>query len=160
MKKISILVLTLCVLLISACSSKSTCLEEGTDINALFNEINEKINAGEFESGIFQDQSIDATQLNELYGINADDLEEFIVRVPLVNVSSSEIAIFHVKPDKMDLVKQGVAKRVKDLEEQWKRYLPDQYDDVKNYQTLECGNYYFMVIAKDSEKIIEFIEEK
>ncbi|MEF9920588.1 MAG: DUF4358 domain-containing protein [Erysipelotrichaceae bacterium] len=162
MKKVKIVLLVCCFILLSGCGSNSrTCGEGDIDINALFNDVNEKISDGTFNCGMFQDQSIDASQLTQLYGINAsEDLLEFNVRIPMINVSSSEIAMFHVKNDKMDIVKQGVAKRIKDLEQQWKQYLPDQYEYVKNYQTWTCGDYYFMVIAEDSKKIIDFMKDK
>ncbi|MEF9961813.1 MAG: DUF4358 domain-containing protein [Erysipelotrichaceae bacterium] len=162
MKKVKILLLIGCFMLVSGCSSNTrTCDDGAIDINAVFNDVNEKINDGTYHCGLFQDQSIDASQLSQLYGINAsEDLLEFNVRIPMINVSSSEIAMFHVKNGKMDIVKQGVAKRIKDLEEQWKQYLPDQYEYVKNYKTWVCGDYYYMVIAEDSEKILDYMKDK
>ena len=159
MKKIQKICL---VCLLTACSAGGKkCGSDNVDFNDLFNQINDNINSGEFNAALLQDQSIDASQLKALYGIDAlEDLEEFSVHQSMVNISATEVAMLKVKGDKMDHVVQGVEKRIEDLKVEWKDNTANQLECIKNYKVLECGNYYYMIIAEDASKIKDFIEGK
>lgn len=103
---------------------------------------------------------LDADTLSVLYGISADQLVDYVVRVPMMNVQATEVAFFEVKDGEMDALKAGVAARLANLDEQWKQYLPDQYEMVKNAKTYESGNYYFVVISKNADAIISLLQSQ
>lgn len=82
---------------------------------------------------------LDNDMLSSLYGISAADLEEYVAKVPMVNVKATEFFLPRVK--------SGIAKRQADLEEQWKQYLPDQLELVENYQLVTSDDYVMFAIA-------------
>lgn len=90
---------------------------------------------------------LDDDILSSLYGISAADLEEYVAKMPLMNVQSTEFFIAKVKSGKMDTVKAGIVKRQADLVEQWKQYLSAQLELVENYKLVTNGDYVMFAIA-------------
>lgn len=92
----------------------------------------------------------------DAYGIDTSLLEDYYVSVSMMNVHATEFAIFEVKDEaSIDAVKAGIEKRQKALEEQWKSYLPDQYELVQNAQTIVKGNKILFVINENADKVVE-----
>lgn len=104
---------------------------------------------------------LDSGTIKDLYGINTEELEEYSVKVPLMNVKATEIAILKVKDEKkVQDIKNGIMNRQKKLEKSWEHYLPDQYDLVKNYTLEVKGKYIIFIIHEDAQKAKEiFIKE-
>lgn len=144
------------LMLLTACTSNPTSAE--VDLNKISETIYEKVDSGDLEMGMMS-ENLDATALKDLYDLNIDDLKSYDVRMALINVQASEVAMFEAKDGKIDVVKAGVEKRIENLKELWSQYLPDQYELVKNAQTYEHGNYYFFVVGTDAEAIINLIKE-
>lgn len=144
------------LMLLTACTSNPTSAE--VDLNKISETIYEKVDSGDLEMGMMS-ENLDATALKDLYDLNIDDLKSYDVRMALINVQASEVAMFEAKDGKIDAVKAGVEKRIENLKELWSQYLPDQYELVKNAQTYEHGNYYFFVVGTDAEAIINLIKE-
>lgn len=91
---------------------------------------------------------VDAETLQMVYGISADDLTDYVCKMPLMNVIATEYFIAEVKEGKMDAVKSALVSRQADLDQQWKQYLPEQYELVKNYKLVTNGNYILFVIGE------------
>lgn len=91
---------------------------------------------------------VDAATLSALYGIDSADLEEYVCKIPLMNVQATEFFIAKVKDGKMDTVKSAVESRQADLEAQWSQYLPDQLELVQGYQLVVNGNYILFAISE------------
>ena len=91
---------------------------------------------------------VDAATLTALYGIDSADLEEYVCKIPLMNVQATEFFIAQVKDGRMDAVKAGVEARQADLEAQWSQYLPDQLELVEGYQLVINGNYILFAISE------------
>ncbi|PHV69435.1 hypothetical protein CS063_15665 [Sporanaerobium hydrogeniformans] len=92
----------------------------------------------------------------DTYGIDETLLESYIVNMPMMNVKANECAVFELKDEKdSQAVLEGITKRQKALEEQWKTYLPDQYELVQNYKTAVKGNKILFVIDEHAEQIVE-----
>lgn len=142
------------VLSLTACSGQSV---KEIDVQAVVDQIFEKADKGEIMLGM--SDALDANGLKDFYGIDANDLDAYYVNIPMVNIQASEFAIFKAKPGKLDAIKQGVEKRVADLEDVWSRYLPDQYELVKNHQTWENGDYYFFVINENADVIMQIFKD-
>lgn len=134
------------ILLISGCSTKTAAKD--VDVKELMNTI---VSDTSYELPAMQE--LTDTDLESLYGISVDDLEAYSVNVPMMNVTATEIALFHVKDGKMDTVKKGVETRMTQLESTWSQYLPAQYDLVKDRRIIESGNYYFVIISEYADTI-------
>lgn len=145
---------SLCMV-VAGCSSKPTTAD--VDLNKVSATVYEKVESGEIEVGMMS-ENLDATALMDLYGIDSKDLENYDVRMALINVQATEIAMFEAKEGKLDAVKKGVEKRLEDLKALWSQYLPDQYELVKNNLTYENGNYYFFIVGQDAKKVLDSIK--
>lgn len=92
----------------------------------------------------------------DTYGIDTSLLKDYYVSMSMMNVHATEIAVFELNDEKdAEIVMEGIEKRQKALEEQWKTYLPDQYEIVKNYKTAQKGNKILFVINESADKIVE-----
>lgn len=119
--------------------------EEGV-VSGLWEQITQEIQLPALMEG-------DAEILAALYGIDSADLEEFVLQVPLMNVSATEFFIARVKEGSMDTVKAGAERRQQDLEAQWSTYLPEQLELVQNYKLCTNGNYLLFVVSYDAETV-------
>ena len=93
---------------------------------------------------------LDAETMTSLYGIDADLLEGFVAKMPMMNVHATEYFVAQVKDGNMDAVKAGIEKRLGDLEVQWEHYLADQYELVQNAQVVTSGNYILLCIGHEA----------
>jgi len=95
-------------------------------------------------------------EMKDFYYINSDDVEEYTIKIPMMNVHAIEIAIIKVKDGRsVEGVKDAINKRVKDLERTWEQYLPNQYELVKNHILKSNGQYVIFIINEDAKKIEE-----
>ncbi|MEF9951127.1 MAG: DUF4358 domain-containing protein [Clostridium sp.] len=105
-------------------------------------------------------QKIDDNVLEQIYGIKPGDVEEYFGYYTPVNVKADEIIVLKAKDEAA--AKALVAKveqRVKNQEKAFERYLPEVYDQVKAHVIKQDGNYVFMSISPDVEKISKAFDE-
>ena len=87
------------------------------------------------------------------------DLDSYVAKVPMINVKATEFFIAKVKDGKMDTVKEGIAKRQADLDEQWSMYLPDQLELVQNYKLVDSGDYVMFAVTEYADDIVKAFED-
>lgn len=98
----------------------------------------------------------DSKDLKKLYGINSKDIEDFILYIPQSNMKASEIIVIRLKSkDNKEEIKEKLEKRAKSQSNSFENYVPEEYDLIENKVLEEKGNYIFMAINKDSDKIKE-----
>ncbi len=102
---------------------------------------------------------LDDGLLSDLYSIDAADLDSYVAKVPMINVKATEFFIAKVKSGKMDAVKEGIAKRQADLDEQWSMYLPDQLELVQNYKLVDSGDYVMFAVTEYADDIVKSFED-
>lgn len=99
--------------------------------------------------------NMDTAMFKDTYGITTNHLSSYVVSTPMMNVHATEIAVFEVVDENgRQAVKAGIEKRVEALKAQWERYLPEQYELVKNYKVVDRGNYVLFVISEVADTII------
>ena len=160
MKKMWMMVLTaMLAMVIAACSDNESATVE---VKESAKEI-----ADTMVTEVEQPAQIElsAEQLKEFYNIDAAKLEDFSVRMPMMNVKTNEIAIFKVKDAKDVAEIEAAAKqRAENVMKQFEQYLPDQYENAKNYKIVTKDNYVLMVISESAEELINvydrFFEKK
>lgn len=165
MKKVSIILSVILLIgLFTGCSStngnsdNSSSTGSNVTTDEIWNNIEKTINpSGDALPSFMDNVTVDI--LGQLYGLVSDDVEQFTLKTPMMNVQATEIFIAKVKPGRMDAVKEAVAKRQKALDETWNRYLPDQYELVTNYKTAEKGDYIIFVVAEKADEIIKVFED-
>lgn len=93
--------------------------------------------------------------LTDIYGMDPADLEEYVAKMPLMNVSATEFFVAKVKDGSMDAVKAALEARQESLEEQWSNYLPEQLALVQNYKLVTNGSYILFCIAENADQVVE-----
>lgn len=136
--------------LLTACGSKEEAKE--IDIPALWTSIEETVELPSM-------MELDDTTLQDVYGIDAADLESYVARIPLMNVHATEFFIAKVKDGKMDTVKEAIAKRQADLVTVWEQYLPEQYELVQNYKLETEGNYVLFCVCAQADEVVGLFQD-
>ena len=96
--------------------------------------------------------------LEALLQINADEVEEVIGKMPMMNVQASMYVVIKAKEGAVDSVKTKVENYGTAYEEQWATYLPAQYELVKQRKIGVKGNYVYLIVsvnASDLEALIK-----
>ncbi len=99
---------------------------------------------------------IEADMIKEMYFFDPAIAEQAIIKTPMMNTKTNEIAIVKVK-DAADVAKveEGMKKRAEAVQKQFETYLPDQYENAKKFKTVAKDNYVLFVISEDADKIVE-----
>ena len=100
---------------------------------------------------------VDPETLAQVYYLDQELYNQAVVEASAVSVHASELIMIEAKDGKIADVKQAIDKRLEDAKQTWSRYLPEQYDLVLAAQTVESGNYLFVVIHPEAEAIVEII---
>ena len=102
--------------------------------------------------GITMPEKLEQQSLQEVFGLNPDDIEEYYGEYSAVNTSADHIIGVKVKDGKVDEVKSALESHKQEIVDNFEEYLPDQYDKAQAGKIIQKGNYLFLVIAGDSEK--------
>ena len=105
----------------------------------------------DYELPMFMD--LDDDMLKDTYGIEASMLDEYVAKVPMMNVQATEFFIAKVKDGNMAAVKDGISNRLESLDATWSTYLPDQYELVQNHKLVEEGDYILFAIGENAEAV-------
>lgn len=97
-------------------------------------------------------------EASEIFGINPEYINEIIGKTPLLNVSSAMYVVVNVVDSKVEDVKGKLDEYAKKYEEEWSSYLEDQYELVKNRQLGNKGNYVYLIISDEPEKLVKLIK--
>lgn len=96
--------------------------------------------------------------LETLTGVKSNDVEEFLVKNSVMTQASSYYILKPAK-GKKEKVKETMDNYMETLEEQWKTYLPEQYELVKNRLEEEYGDYLIYVISSNNELVFNAIKD-
>ena len=96
--------------------------------------------------------------LETVLQINADEVEEVIGKMPMMNVQASMYLVIKAKDGAVDSVKTKVENYGTSYEEQWATYLPAQYELVKQRKIGVKGNYVYLVISENSSELEALIK--
>ena len=96
---------------------------------------------------------ITTEELGSLYGINTENVEKVVGKMPMMNVQASMYLIIQAKEGTVDTVKAELDAYATQYEEQWSTYLPAQYELVKNRKMGVVGNTVYMIIAENAETL-------
>ena len=96
--------------------------------------------------------------LTQNFDLSKDLLEEYQIKLPIMNVHANSYYILKPKKGNMDTVKTKMNAYFKKLEEQWSTYLPAQYELVQNRMEKEYGGYLIYIISNDNNAVFEKIK--
>lgn len=103
--------------------------------------------------------------IKQMYYFDPAILEEYTIMSPLMNVKSNELSVIKVKDAKdLSAVEEGIKKRAADIQKGFETYLPDQYENSKNYKLVTKGNHVLFVISEEADRLVtefdSFFEQK
>lgn len=122
--------------------------EVNLDLQQLNTTISEKAPFNEMAA-----MDIDVETLTSLYEINAEDVEEVVGKMPMMNVHASMFLIIKTKEGSAETVKEKVDQYATAQEQMWATYLPEQYELVKARKSGITGNYVYLFISENSSEL-------
>lgn len=96
--------------------------------------------------------------LSTLFNINADEVEDVVGKMAMMNVQASRYFIIKAKDDAVDSVKKQVEDYGNSYEQQWEMYLPEQYELVKQRKIGVIGNYVYFIVAENAAELEALIK--
>ena len=102
--------------------------------------------------------ALSSEELTDILGINAGNLDSFLVMLPMMSVHATEIMVYQAKDGMIETVTEEVNAYLDNYEQMWSTYLPDQYELVKNRVQRTIGNTLIVIIAEDTETIVAKID--
>ncbi|CAH1057795.1 DUF4358 domain-containing protein [Paenibacillus pseudetheri] len=117
-----ILALTIVLsVMLSACSSSNN--EAVVETNLTPKEMIDEMLAKVEQPSLME---VEADMVGQLYHLDPALLEDYSIRIPMMNVKSNEISILKVKDAKdISTVETAVKERATDIQKQFEQYLPD-----------------------------------
>lgn len=103
-------------------------------------------------------QEVTTDTIEATLGIQPSMVEEFLMQTPMMIVHSSTYIIVKPAKGQEENVKAKIEEYMKNLENQWSTYLPDQYEIVKNRLETNIGDYLVYIATKDNNKVLETIK--
>lgn len=127
---------------------------------------NISISLDELDKKIEQSNEFEFSKMNPItddeasakFLIDKSKIKNIIGREPIVHTKSCMYVIIETDSDNIQDVKLALESYGSEYEEQWKTYLPDQYELVKNREIGVKGNYVYMIVSENPEKILELIK--
>jgi len=146
-----ILALTIVLsVVLSACASSNN--EAAVETNLTAKEMVDEMLAKVEQPSLME---VEEDMVSQLYHLAPSLLEDYSIRMPMMNVKSNEIAILKVKDAKdISTVETAVKERAADIQKQFEQYLPDQYENAQNYKLVKKGNYILFVISESADQLV------
>ena len=113
-------------------------------------------NSSPFNELSTMDITIDV--LSSVYGINTQNVENVIGKMPMMNVQASMYLLIQAKDGTAETVKSELDQYATKYEEQWSTYLPEQYELVKNRLEKEYGDYLIYIVSSNNDLVFETIK--
>lgn len=146
----AVLLIAVTVGILAISLSKADLKEGKTEI--VLKDVNEKI----LEMKPFNEMAamdIDSTILVDLFQVDEENVKDYVGKYPMMNVHASMYVIVEAEDGKAEEVKADLDAWAKDWEESWERYLPEQYELVKDRKLGVNGNFVYLIIAESADEI-------
>jgi hypothetical protein len=146
----AVILIAVTVGILAVSLSKADLKEGKTEI--VLKDVNEKI----LEMKPFNEMAamdIDSTILVDLFQVDEENVKDYVGKYPMMNVHASMYVIVEAEDGKAEEVKADLDAWAKDWEESWERYLPEQYELVKDRKLGVNGNFVYLIIAESADEI-------
>lgn len=130
--------------------------KEKTSENLDLKTISDNITKAEFEEMSTMD--VDKDTLSSYFQVDTANVEEVYGKVPMMNVQASMYVLVKATDGKAETVKASIEEFGKGYEQQWSRYLPEQYDLVKARKIGVKGDVVYLIIAENSDELVKLIK--
>lgn len=152
-----ILVIIIGIALVVFLNYNNSTSNKDENISISLDELDKKIEqTNEFE--FLKMNAITDDEASAKFLIDKSKIKNIIGREPIVHTKSGMYVVIQTDLDNIQDVKLALESYGSEYEEQWKTYLPDQYELVKNRKIGIKGNYVYMIVSESPEKILELIK--
>lgn len=152
-----ILVIIIGIALVIFLNYNNSISNKDENISISLDELDKKIEqTNEFE--FLKMNAITDDEASAKFLIDKSKIKNIIGREPIVHTKSGMYVVIQTDLDNIQDVKLALESYGSEYEEQWKTYLPDQYELVKNREIGVKGNYVYMIVSESPEKILELIK--
>lgn len=148
-----IVIIALIIGIYAVSNNNNTPATQNIDLTALNGEIQVK---GQYDQ--MSTMPIDKEVAKSVYEIEENQIEEIIGAMPMMNVHASMYVVIKATDGNVENVKAKLEAYGQSYEQQWERYLPEQYDLVKNRKIGTNGNYVYMIVAKNAGEVEALIK--
>ena len=106
-------------------------------------------------------QNITNQDINNVYNIDNNMLDEFQGYISITSLTADEILIVKVKDiENIEIIKEKLKKRAESIAENFENYLPAQHSLAKNPLIYSKGKYVIFSISDNNSKIKTIFEEE
>ena len=152
-----VLVIIIGIALVIFLNYNNSISNKDENISISLDELDKKIEqTNEFE--FLKMNAITDDEASAKFLIDKSKIKRIIGREPIVHTKSGMYVVIQTDLDNIQDVKLALESYGSEYEEQWKTYLPDQYELVKNREIGVKGNYVYMIVSESPEKILELIK--
>ena len=152
-----VLVIIIGIALVVFLNYNNSTSNKDENISISLDELDKKIEqTNEFE--FLKMNAITDDEASAKFLIDKSKIKNIIGREPIVHTKSGMYVIIETDSDNIQDVKLALESYGSEYEEQWKTYLPDQYELVKNREIGVKGDYVYMIVSESPEKILELIK--
>lgn len=152
-----VLVIIIGIALVLFLNYNNSTSNKDENISISLDELDKKIEqTNEFE--FLKMNAITDDEASAKFLIDKSKIKNIIGREPIVHTKSGMYVVIQTDLDNIQDVKLALESYGSEYEEQWKTYLPDQYELVKNREIGVKGNYVYMIVSESPEKILELIK--
>lgn len=131
--------------------------EDTNIINISISELEKKIeNTDEFDFDKMQ--NIDGETASATFLIDSSKIKDIIGKSPIINTKAFMYVVIKAENENLQEIKMALESHGTEYEKVWSTYLPDQYELVKNRKIGIKGNYVYMIISENPDKIVELIK--
>lgn len=152
-----VLVIIIGIALVVFLNYNNSTSNKDENISISLDELDKKIEqTNEFE--FLKMNAITDDEASAKFLIDKSKIKNIIGREPIVHTKSGMYVVIQTDLDNIQDVKLALESYGSEYEEQWKTYLPDQYELVKNREIGVKGDYVYMIVSESPEKILELIK--
>ncbi len=152
-----VLVIIIGIALVLFLNYNNSISNKDENISISLDELDKKIEqTNEFE--FLKMNAITDDEASAKFLIDKSKIKNIIGREPIVHTKSGMYVVIQTDLDNIQDVKLALESYGSEYEEQWKTYLPDQYELVKNREIGVKGDYVYMIVSEGPEKILELIK--
>lgn len=141
------LTLVVVISVLSGCSGKDDKTPEQLSATQIGKSIEQAVSLKEMKKR-------DLNKLQELYKIDADSVDDFILYTSTSNVKADEFAVIKLKDEShVENVKKNIQQRIETQKIKFKDYRPDEYFLVENHLLKTKGAIVFFAVSKEADQM-------
>lgn len=141
------LTLVVVISVLSGCSGKDDKTPEQLSATQIGKSIEQAVSLKEMKKR-------DLSKLQELYKIDADSVDNFILYTSTSNVKADELAVIKLKDEsQVENVKKNIQQRIETQKIKFKDYRPDEYFLVENHLLKTKGPIVFFAVSKEADQM-------